>query len=218
MGHKTHPNGFRLGITADHKSTWYANQNGYSQYIQQDFLIRNAIHEFLDKQAIKIKGIVNILISRNEQKKQINIDIHTACPGLIVGQSGSTLEQIDKNLSQLVPDYTIRINITAISEAYEHAELLAETLMEQLETRVPFRRAMKNIAERSKAANSQGIKIQVGGRLNGAEIARTEWLREGRVPLQTLRANIDYSYRTAKTIYGILGIKIWLFKGEILTK
>lgn len=217
MGHKTHPNGFRLGITSQHKSTWYADQKNYSKYIQEDFLIRNAIQTFLDKQSVKIKGIVNILVSRNEQKKQINIDIQTACPGLIVGQSGSSLEQIDKELTKLIPNYKIRINITAISEAYEHAELLAETLMEQLETRVPFRRAIKNIAERAKATNSKGIKIQVSGRLNGAEIARTEWLREGRVPLQTLRADIDYSYKTAKTIYGILGIKIWLFKGEILT-
>jgi small subunit ribosomal protein S3 len=218
MGHKTHPTGFRLGITAQDKSTWYANQKAYSEYIQQDFLIRTEINDFFEKQGIKVKGIVNVLISRNEQNKQINIDIQTASPGLIVGQSGSNLEKIDKQLMKLVPGFTTRINITAISEPYEHAELLAETLMEQLESRVPFRRAMKNIAERAKNANAKGIKVQVGGRLNGAEIARTEWLREGRVPLQTLRADIDYSYKTAKTIYGILGIKIWLFKGEILTK
>ena len=125
---------------------------------------------------------------------------------------------MDKSLIKLLPNKKTRINIVEITNVYHHADLLADILVLQLEDRIPFRRAMKGIIERVQEENIKGIKIQIAGRVNGAEIARTEWLREGRVPLQTLRADIDYSYKTAQTIYGILGIKVWLFKGDILTK
>jgi small subunit ribosomal protein S3 len=218
MGHKTHPLGFRLGITQEHRSAWYSKLNIYSTLIQEDYAIRRIILQFLEKNSIKSTGITNILIKRNNTGDQIDLEIQTAKPGVLVGESGSSLDKIDKSLTNLLPNKKTRINIVEITNVYHHADLLADILVMQLEDRIPFRRAMKGIIERVQEEKIKGIKIQIAGRVNGAEIARTEWLREGRVPLQTLRADIDYSYKTAQTIYGILGIKVWLFKGEILTK
>lgn len=218
MGHKTHPLGFRLGITQEHRSAWYSKLNVYSKLIQEDYTIRNVIFKFLEQNLIKSTGITKILINRNNTGDQIDIEIQTAKPGVLVGESGTGLDKIDKSLLKLLPNKKTRINIVEITNVYHHADLLADILVLQLEDRIPFRRAMKGIIERVQEENIKGIKIQIAGRVNGAEIARTEWLREGRVPLQTLRADIDYSYKTAQTIYGILGIKIWLFKGDILTK
>jgi len=218
MGHKTHPLGFRLGITQEHKSAWYSKLNVYSKLIHEDFLIRDIIFKFLKKNSIKSTGITKILISRNNTADQIDLEIQTAKPGVLVGESGAGLEKMDKSLTNLLPTKKTRINIIEITNVYKHAELLADILVVQLEERIPFRRAMKAIIERVQEQQIKGIKIQIAGRVNGAEIARTEWLREGRVPLQTLRADIDYSYKTAQTIYGILGIKVWLFKGDILTQ
>ena len=218
MGHKTHPLGFRLGVTQEHRSAWYSKLNVYSKLIQEDYAIRNIIFQFLEKNAIKSTGITKILINRNNNGDQIDLEIQTAKPGVLVGESGSGLDKIDKSLTNLLPNKKTRINIVEITNVYHHADLLADILVVQLEDRIPFRRAMKGIIERVQEEKIKGIKIQIAGRVNGAEIARTEWLREGRVPLQTLRADIDYSYKAAQTIYGILGIKVWLFKGDILTK
>lgn len=218
MGHKTHPLGFRLGITQEHRSAWYSKLNVYSKLIQEDYAIRNIILQFLERNSIKSTGITKILINRNNTGDQIDLEIQTAKPGVLVGESGSGLDKIDKSLTNLLPNKKTRINIVEVTNVYHHADLLADILVVQLEDRIPFRRAMKGIIERVQEEKIKGIKIQIAGRVNGAEIARTEWLREGRVPLQTLRADIDYSYKTAQTIYGILGIKVWLFKGDILTK
>ena len=218
MGHKTHPLGFRLGITQEHRSAWYSKLNVYSKLIQEDYTIRNVIYQFLEENSIKSTGITKILINRNNTGDQIDIEIQTAKPGVLVGESGTGLDKMDKSLIKLLPNKKTRINIVEITNVYHHADLLADILVLQLEDRIPFRRAMKGIIERVQEENIKGIKIQIAGRVNGAEIARTEWLREGRVPLQTLRADIDYSYKTAQTIYGILGIKVWLFKGDVLTK
>jgi small subunit ribosomal protein S3 len=218
MGHKTHPLGFRLGITQDHRSAWYSKLNVYSKLIQEDYTIRKVVYQFLEKNSIKSTGITKILINRNNAGDQIDLEIQTAKPGVLVGESGTGLEKMDKTLTNLLPNKKTRINIVEITNVYHHADLLADILVVQLEDRIPFRRAMKGIIERVQEEKIKGIKIQIAGRVNGAEIARTEWLREGRVPLQTLRADIDYSYKTAQTIYGILGIKVWLFKGDILTK
>ena len=218
MGHKTHPLGFRLGITQEHRSAWYSKLNKYSNLIQEDYIIRGVILKFLEKNSIKSTGITKILINRNNTGDQIDLEIQTAKPGVLVGESGTGLDKIDKSLTSLFPTKKTRINIVEITNVYHHADLLADILVVQLEERIPFRRAMKGIIERVQEEKIKGIKIQIAGRVNGAEIARTEWLREGRVPLQTLRADIDYSYKTAQTIYGILGIKVWLFKGDILTK
>jgi small subunit ribosomal protein S3 len=218
MGHKTHPLGFRLGITQEHRSAWYSKLNTYSKLIQEDYAIRTSILQILEKNSIKSTGITKILITRNNTGDQIDVEIQTAKPGVLVGESGSELDKIDKNLTKLFPNKKTRINIVEITNVYHHADLLADILVLQLEDRIPFRRAMKGIIERVQEEKIKGIKIQIAGRVNGAEIARTEWLREGRVPLQTLRADIDYSYKTAQTIYGILGIKVWIFKGDIVTK
>ena len=216
MGHKTHPLGFRLGITQQHRSTWYSKLREYSQYIQEDYALRHVIFQFFKKYSIKSTGITDIYINRNNTGHKINLEIQTAKPGIIVGELGKSLEYLDKTLAKALPTKKTIIHITEITDISKHADLVADMLVLQLENRIPFRRAMKRILEYVQKEKIQGIKIQIAGRLNGAEIARTEWVREGRVPLQTLKANIDYSYKTAQTIYGILGIKIWIFKGDIL--
>jgi small subunit ribosomal protein S3 len=217
MGHKTHPLGFRLGITQEHRSAWYSKLNTYSQLIKEDYEMRQIIFKYLKDNLIKTTGITKILIHRNKSGKQIDLEIQTARPGILVGKAGSGLDKIDKNLTKLMPTKKTLLRIVEITNVYQHADLVADSLVGQLEERIPFRRAMKGIIQRAQEEKIQGIKIQIAGRVNGAEIARTEWLREGRVPLQTLRANIDYSYKTAQTTYGILGIKVWLFKANNLT-
>jgi small subunit ribosomal protein S3 len=217
MGHKTHPLGFRLGITQEHRSAWYSKLNTYSQLIKEDYEMRQIIFKYLKDNLIKTTGITKILIHRNKSGEQIDLEIQTARPGILVGKAGSGLDKIDKNLTNLMPTKKTLLRIVEITNVYQHADLVADSLVGQLEERIPFRRAMKGIIQRAQEENIQGIKIQIAGRVNGAEIARTEWLREGRVPLQTLRANIDYSYKTAQTTYGILGIKVWLFKADTFT-
>lgn len=227
MGHKTHPLGFRLGITQQHRSSWYSKLNKYADLIKEDYEMRKVILGYLEDNSIKSTGITKILINRDHiyNSNQIDLEIQTARPGILVGKFGSGLDHMDKELTKLLPTKNPLLHIVEIKRVWEHADLVADKLVSQLEDRIPFRRAMKAILqaiqEDSETENEkkiQGIKIQVAGRVNGAEIARTEWLREGRVPLQTLRADIDYSYKTAQTVYGILGIKIWLFKGTIATK
>ena len=226
MGHKTHPLGFRLGITQQHRSSWYSKLNDYSELIKEDYEMRKVILGYLEKSSIKSTGITKILINRDHihNSNKIDLEIQTARPGILVGKFGSGLDQMDKSLIKLLPTKIPLLHIVEIKNICQHADLLADKLVSQLEERIPFRRAMKAIIQGVQEdpgiddEKIQGIKIQVAGRVNGAEIARTEWLREGRVPLQTLRADIDYSYKTAQTVYGILGIKIWLFKGNLSIK
>ncbi len=210
MGQKINPIGFRLGITKDHRSRWYADTKNYPELLQEDYKIRQYVEKNLSN-----AGIADIRIERKAD--QVDLAIHTARPGVVVGRGGSGIEALRNGLQQtLGGERQIRINVVEVARVDADATLIAEYIAQQLERRVSFRRVVRQAIQRAQRAEVQGIKIQVGGRLNGAEIARTEWTREGRVPLHTLRADIDYSYRTAKTIYGILGIKVWVFKGEII--
>nr|WGH12976.1 ribosomal protein S3 [Echinothamnion sp.] len=208
MGQKIHPSGFRIGITKSHKSSWFSNMKTYPILIEEDYKIRDYLENTLKK-----ANISQIKIDR--KLDQIEINIHTARPGIILGKLGSGIDIIrNEIIKQLKISSKIRINVTEISEPDREAVLLAQWIAQQLEKRVAFRRAVRQAIQKANKVNIDGIKIQISGRLNGAEIARKEWVREGRVPLQTLRANIDYAYTKAQTIYGILGIKIWLFKDE----
>ena len=214
MGQKTHPLGFRLGVIQEHKSTWYANLNKYANVLEEDDKIRTYINSIS-----KVNNISNVQICRNSLNNQIQLNIKTGKPGILVGDLGSGLEKILTDIKQLVPvTRQVTIKVFEIENVDLDAKLLGELIAEQLEKRVAFKRAMREALQRSQKQNVNGIKIQVSGRLNGAEMARSEWIREGRVPLQTLRADIDYATTEANTIYGVLGIKVWLFKSEILSK
>ena len=214
MGQKTHPLGFRLGIVQDYKSTWYANFNQYANILEEDDKIRTYINTIA-----KTNHISNVKIKRNGLKDQIQLNIETGKPGILVGELGSGLKNLLKNLKKLLPsNRQLTIKVFEVERVDLEAKLLADLVAEQLEKRVAFRRAIRTALQRAQKQNVNGIKIQVSGRLNGAEIARSEWIREGRVPLQTLRADIDYATTEAHTIYGVLGIKVWLFKSEILSK
>lgn len=214
MGQKTHPLGFRLGITQEHKSTWYTNLNQYANVLKEDDRIRTYL-----KTIAKLNSISNVRINRNGLNDQIQLNIETGKPGILVGDLGEGLEKLLTNIKKLLPeDRQLTINIFEVEKVDLDASLLADLVAEQLEKRIAFRRAIREALQRAQKQNVNGIKIQVSGRLNGAEMARSEWIREGRVPLQTLRADIDYATQEANTIYGILGIKVWLFKSEILSK
>jgi len=214
MGQKTHPLGFRLGITQEHKSTWYSNFNQYANILEEDNKIRTYINS-----VAKINNISNVQIYRNGLNDQIQLNIETGKPGILVGDLGTGLENLLNNIKKLLPSTRqLTIKVFEVEKVDLDATLLAHLVAEQLEKRVAFRRAIREALQRAQKQNVSGIKIQVSGRLNGAEMARSEWIREGRVPLQTLRADIDYATTEANTIYGVLGIKIWLFKSEILSK
>ena len=214
MGQKTHPLGFRLGITQEHKSTWYANFNQYADILKEDDKIRTYLSTIS-----RANSISNIRINRNGLNDQIQLNIETGKPGVLIGELGTGLENLLNNIKKLLPvNRQLTINVFEVEQVDLNATLLADLVVEQLEKRVAFRRAIREALQRAQKQNVNGIKIQVSGRLNGAEIARSEWIREGRVPLQTLRADIDYSTREAHTIYGVLGIKVWLFKNEILAR
>ena len=214
MGQKTHPLGFRLGITQEHKSKWYANFNQYADILKEDNLIRT----YIDTIA-KPNNISNVKINRNGLNDHIQLNIETGKPGILVGDLGVGLETLLNNVKKILPcNRQLTINVLEVEKVDLNAALLADLVAEQLEKRIAFRRAIREALQRAQKQNVNGIKIQVSGRLNGAEIARSEWIREGRVPLQTLRADIDYATKEAHTIYGVLGIKIWLFKSEILSK
>lgn len=214
MGQKIHPIGFRLGYTKDHQSRWYANSKQYPELLEEDRDIREFIYQKFKKSG-NYPGISLIRIERKAD--QIDLEIHTARPGVVVGKGGSGIEDLRTSLqAKLGSQRQIRINVIEVTKVDADAVLIAEEIARQLERRVSFRRVVRQAIQRAQKAEVKGIKISISGRLNGAEIARTEWVREGRVPLHTLRADIDYAYRTASTIYGILGIKIWVFKGEII--
>lgn len=216
MGQKIHPTGFRLGITQEHRSRWFADTNNYPKLLQEDHQIR----EFFLKNPLKLKSLESPSISdiRIERKAdQIDLEVHTARPGVVVGRGGEGIEKLREGLQKVLDTPgQIRVNVVEVQRVDADAALIAEYVQQQLERRVSFRRVVRQALQRAQRAGVQGIKIQVSGRLNGAEIARTEYTREGKVPLHTLRADIDYHYRTAQTIYGILGIKVWVFKGEII--
>ena len=214
MGQKTHPLGFRLGITQEHKSAWYANFSDYARLLEED----NKIRTYLNKLA-KAASISDIKINRDGSGDQIQLNIETGRPGVLVGENGLGIENLLKNIKKFLPNNRrITINIIEVAKINLNASLIVNLVVKQLEDRIAFRRAIREAMQAAHEDNVSGIKIQVSGRLNGAEIARSEWIREGRVPLQTLRADIDYSNKEANTIYGVLGVKVWLFKNEILAK
>jgi len=209
VGQKVHPLGFRLRITQSHRSSWFANQKIYPSILEEDYKIRKYI-----KDEFSTAGISKIEISRRSD--QVELEIHTSRPGIIVGRSGSGIDKIKDDLQKVLKQSAlIRVNVTELKNMDADANLIGEFIAEQLEKRIPFRRATRQAIQKAQRANAQGIKVQVSGRLNGAEIARSEWVREGRVPLQTLRADIDYATKEANTTYGILGIKVWVFNGEL---
>jgi small subunit ribosomal protein S3 len=215
VGQKIHPVGFRLGITQEHQSLWFAVPDRYPELLQEDHKLRQYIEQKLGRNAQNNAGISEIRIERKAD--QIDLEVRTARPGVVVGRGGQGIESLRTGLQDLLGGQRqIRINVVEVQKVDADAYLIAEYIAQQLERRVSFRRVVRQAIQRAQRAGVQGIKVQVSGRLNGAEIARTEWTREGRVPLHTLRADIDYSYCTAQTVYGILGIKVWVFKGEII--
>nr|ASO75968.1 ribosomal protein S3 [Storeatula sp. CCMP1868] len=208
MGQKTHPLGFRLRITQSHRSSWFASSKNYPAILAEDYAIRDYI-----KVNLSSAGISKVEIHRKSD--QVELEIHTSRPGIIVGRSGSGIDSIKEDLKKIVnKNNQIRVNVTELKNVDADANLIAEFIAQQLEKRIAFRRATRQAIQKAQRANVQGIKVQVSGRLNGAEIARSEWVREGRVPLQTLRADIDYATKEADTTYGKLGVKVWVFNGE----
>ena len=210
MGQKVHPTGIRLGIVKDWVSKWYADSKEFPEYVRSDYKVR----EFIKKK-LKDASVSRILIER--PAKKINITIHTARPGIVIGKKGEDIEKLRTEVAQLIKMHIndVRINIAEVRKPELDAQLVAEGVAQQLERRVMFRRAMKRAVTNTMRVGAEGIKVKVGGRLNGAEIARSEWYHEGRVPLHTLRADIDYGLAEAHTTYGVIGVKVWIFKGEI---
>ena len=213
MGQKVHPTGIRLGIVKDWSSTWYADAKTFPKYIRADHLIRVFI-----KKKLKDASISRITIER--PSKKCNITIHTARPGIVIGKKGEDIEKLRSEVAAMVEMNIgeVRININEIRKPELDAQLVAEGIAQQLERRVMFRRAMKRAVTNTMRVGAEGVKVKVGGRLNGAEIARSEWYREGRVPLHTLRADIDYGTAEAHTTYGVIGVKVWIMKGEVFEK
>lgn len=209
MGHKVHPKIFRMGVTESWDSKWYADHD-YANLLHEDFKIKKFI-----KSRVYHAGISKIEIERASNKAKINI--HTARPGIVIGKKGAEIEKLKEELSRLTAG-EIYLNIHEVRRPDLDAQLVAENIALQLERRVAFRRAMKESVSRAMRMGAQGIRVQCGGRLGGNEIARTEWYRDGRVPLHTLRADINYGLAEAHTTYGLIGVKVWIFRGEVLTK
>lgn len=208
MGHKVHPTGIRLGIVKKHTSVWFAEGKSYAEQLLSDLQVRDYIR----------KRLANASVSRVEIERPAQtarITIYTARPGIVIGKKGEDVESLRTEVSKRM-GIPVHINIEEIRKPDLDAQIVADGVAQQLERRVMFRRAMKRAVQNAMRQGAEGIRIQVSGRLGGAEIARTEWYREGRVPLHTLRADIDYATSEANTTYGIIGIKIWIFKGEIL--
>ncbi|MEX1032443.1 MAG: 30S ribosomal protein S3 [Cellvibrionaceae bacterium] len=208
MGQKVHPTGIRLGIVKKHTSTWYADGSDYANKLYTDLKVREYIQNKL----------AHASVSRIEIERPANtarITIHTARPGIVIGKKGEDVEALRAEVSKQM-GVPVHVNIEEIRKPDLDASLVAQSVASQLERRVMFRRAMKRAVQNAMRQGAQGVKIMVGGRLGGAEIARSEWYREGRVPLHTLRADIDYSTAEASTTYGIIGVKVWIFKGEVI--
>lgn len=208
MGQKVQPIGIRLGIVKDWNATWYADGKDYADYLEGDIAIRNFLREKL-KQA----SVSKIHIER--PAKSLRVTIHTARPGIVIGKKGEDIEKLRAEVSKIagVPAH---VSVEQIRKAELDAQLVADNVASQLERRIMFRRAMKRAVQSAMRLGAEGIRIEVSGRLGGAEIARSEWYREGRVPLHTLRADIDYAISRANTTYGVIGVKVWIFKGEVL--
>ncbi|QKX16013.1 MULTISPECIES: 30S ribosomal protein S3 [Microbulbifer] len=208
MGQKVHPTGIRLGIVKKHTSVWYAGSDEYADKLYTDLKVREYIR----------KKLAHASVSRIEIERPANtarVTIHTARPGIVIGKKGEDVERLRNELTSQM-GVPVHIDIEEVRKPDLDATLVAQNVAQQLERRVMFRRAMKRAVQNAMRQGAEGIKIQVGGRLGGAEIARTEWYREGRVPLHTLRANIDYGTYEASTTYGIIGVKVWIFKGEVI--
>jgi len=210
MGHKVNPIGLRLGINRNWESRWYPSFDTAAANLGEDYKIRT----FLKKE-LYYAGVANIIIERTA--KRLRVTIVAARPGIIIGKKGADIEKLKTNLQKLIGK-SIAVNIKEEKKANTSAQLVAENVATQLERRIAFRRAMKKVMQNAQRSGAKGIKVSVAGRLGGAEMARTEWYLEGRVPLHTLRAKIDYGFAEAQTTYGIIGIKVWIFKGEVLTK
>jgi small subunit ribosomal protein S3 len=207
MGHKVHPTGIRLGIIKDWTSTWYANSKDYATFLRTDMEVR----EYLRKK------LANASVSRIQIERPANnarVIIHTARPGIVIGKKGEDIERLRTDISSMM-GVPAQVSVEEIRKPELDAYLVAESVAQQIERRIMFRRAMKRAVTNTLRLGALGIKINVSGRLNGAEIARSEWYREGRVPLHTLRADIDYGFAEAMTTYGVIGIKVWIFKGEV---
>ena len=208
MGQKVHPNGFRLGVVKKHNANWYAKGKAFSENVVQDLKVRECF-----KKRLKFSSVSKIELERSADN--FVVFIHTSRPGIIIGKRGEEIENLKKAVEKIVGQPT-QINIKEVKKPDLDATILAEGVAQQLERRVMFRRAMKRTVQSALRQSAKGVRIEVSGRLNGAEIARTEWYREGRVPLHTLRADIDYGTAEALTTYGIIGVKVWVFKGDVM--
>jgi len=210
MGQKVHPIGFRLGINRSWDSLWFAKKGEYGKYLIEDYKIRQLI-----KKNIKNAGVSEVVIERSSKKCVVSI--HTSRPGFVIGKKGSDIEKIKNKISKITKD-EVSVNIKEIKKPELNAYLVSENIAQQLEKRVAYRRAMKRAMQGTMRLGAKGIKVCVSGRLAGNDIARSEWLREGSIPLHTLRANLDYAESEALTTYGMIGVKVWIYKGEIFLK
>ncbi|MFA9397144.1 MAG: 30S ribosomal protein S3 [Clostridiaceae bacterium] len=209
MGQKVHPHGLRVGVIKDWNAKWYADSRTFSDNLIEDHEIRNFI-----KKTLYSAGISKIEIER--AAKRVKINIYTAKPGMVIGKGGSGIEALKKSLATIATDKKLLINIVEVKNSDVDAQLMAENIASQLERRIAFRRAMKQSIGRAMKSGAKGVKTACAGRLGGAEIARTEQYHEGTIPLQTLRADIDYGFAEADTTYGKIGVKVWIYKGEVL--
>jgi small subunit ribosomal protein S3 len=210
MGQKVHPTGIRLGISRPWSAIWYQDGNAFGRTLNNDIELRNFLRKRLAHASVS-----RIQIER--PSRAVHVTIHTARPGIVIGKKGEDIEALRREVASLasLDVNNVKINIEEIRKPEVDAQLVAEGIAQQLERRIMFRRAMKRAVGNALRLGAQGVKVHVAGRLNGAEIARSEWYREGRVPLHTLRADIDYGFAEAKTTYGVIGIKVWIFKGEV---
>jgi small subunit ribosomal protein S3 len=211
MGQKIHPTGFRLSVNKNWASRWYANSKNFATMLNEDLKVRDYL-----KKRLSHASVGKVVIER--PAKDARITIHSARPGVVIGKKGEDIEILKSDLRRLLGVQMVHVNIEEIRKPEVDAQLIADSIAQQLEKRIMFRRAMKRAMQNAMRLGAQGIKIMSAGRLNGIEIARTEWYREGRVPLHTLRADIDYGFSEAKTTYGVIGIKCWVYKGEVMAK
>jgi len=211
MGQKIHPTGFRLSVNKNWASRWYANSKNFATMLNEDLKVRDYL-----KKRLAHASVGKVMIER--PAKDARITIHSARPGVVIGKKGEDIEVLKSDLRKLLGVQMVHVNIEEIRKPEVDAQLIADSIAQQLEKRIMFRRAMKRAMQNAMRLGAQGIKIMSAGRLNGIEIARTEWYREGRVPLHTLRADIDYGFSEAKTTYGVIGIKCWVYKGEVMAK
>ena len=208
MGQKVHPNGLRVGVIKDWNSRWYADDKNFSDYLVEDYKIRKFV-----KSKLFVSGISKIEIERTA--KFVKVNVYTAKPGLVIGKGGNLAEELKKQISKMIGK-DVNLNIVEVKNIDLDAQLVAENICNQLERRISFRRAMKQAMQKTMKAGALGIKTAVSGRLGGADMARTEFYKEGTIPLQTLRADIDYGFYEANTTYGKIGVKVWIYKGEVL--